>query len=54
MKKLLIVATALFVSASVSMFAGNPQTAARTDTVRAAVHAFAPHRRPQRRPTRDS
>ena len=36
MKKLLIVATALFVSASVSMFAGNPQTAARTATVRAA------------------
>ena len=54
MKKLLIVATALFVSASVSMFAGNPQTAARTAQSAPQVHASAPHRRPQRRPTRDS
>ena len=37
MKKLMMVAAALFVSASVSMFAGNPQTASRTAQVRAAT-----------------
>ena len=41
MKKLLIAATALFVSASVSMFAGNPQTAARTDAASARAQAAA-------------
>jgi hypothetical protein len=37
MKRLLMVGTPLFVSASVSIFAGNLQTAPQTDNVRAAI-----------------